>query len=260
MVDGNIETNGKAIPNAAAGMSIKITKDGPYHATGHIPLDEKIITPVGHHNELREGRALPQAADYFLCRCGGTHTAPFCDGTHERNGFKGTEVADRKPFAERIADTVTGTTMTLLDDDRCAYARFCHREPGDVWQLTEADADPHNREEAIIGVSECIAGRLVEIDNDGKPLEAEAKPEISVIQDPAEMVSGPLYAHGPIPLIGADGFEYEVRNRIALCRCGASADKPFCDATHVRTNYRDSLHKDEYGQPRERATGFTAHS
>jgi len=247
-------------PTAASGKRIQITKDGPYHAEGAIPLDEEIIEPVHHHNELRAGRTLPQAKDYFLCRCGSTHTAPFCDGTHERIGFKGAEVADRRPFAERIADTVKGTTMTLLDDDRCAYARFCHREPGDVWQLTEYDADPTNRREAIIGVSECIAGRLVEINDAGEPLEKQLEPKISVIQDPAEAVSGPLYVQGPVPLVGADGFEYEVRNRIALCRCGASVDKPFCDATHVRTNYRDSSVKEQYGAPRERATGFTAHS
>lgn len=242
---------------AASGKAIHITKGGPYHVTGSVPLDEKIITPVGHHNELREGRHLPQSAEYDLCRCGGSHTAPFCDGTHLAKNFDGAEVADRRPFAERIADTVNGSTMTLLDDDRCAYARFCHREPGDVWQLTEYDQDPTNRREAIIGVSECIAGRLVEIDNDGAPLEAEKAPEISVLQDPAEATSSALYVQGPIQLVGVDGFEYEVRNRMALCRCGASQDKPFCDATHARTNYRDSSVKAQYSEPKEKPVGFT---
>jgi CDGSH-type Zn-finger protein len=38
---------------------------------------------------------------------------------------------------------------------------------------------------------------------------------------------------------GADGFRYEVRNRMTLCRCGASRNKPFCDATHTSIRFTD---------------------
>ena len=38
-----------------------------------------------------------------------------------------------------------------------------------------------------------------------------------------------------------DGTEYELRNRYALCRCGASRNKPFCDAMHVTVGYEDGL-------------------
>jgi len=241
-------------------MHIKVTKGGPYQVTGHIPLDEQIITPVHRHNELRYGRELPQADVYFLCRCGKSGNAPFCDSTHAKIHFTGDEVADMRPYAQRIADTVEGKTMTLLDDDRCAYVRFCHRELGDVWQLTEHDQIPENRREAIIGVNECVAGRLVEIDKDGNPIEKPYDPEVVILQDPAEAVSGPIWVKGPIPMTSADGKDYEVRNRMALCRCGASADKPFCDATHARTYYRDSSVKQEYDAAEQRPTGYTAKS
>ena len=58
---------------------------------------------------------------------------------------------------------------------------------------------------------------------------------------PGPGVSGPLYVRGGIPLVGADGTEYELRNRYALCRCGASRNKPFCDAMHVTVGYEDGL-------------------
>jgi CDGSH-type Zn-finger protein len=39
---------------------------------------------------------------------------------------------------------------------------------------------------------------------------------------------------------GADGAPYEVRNRVTLCRCGASRNKPFCDGTHASIGFKDS--------------------
>ena len=36
-----------------------------------------------------------------------------------------------------------------------------------------------------------------------------------------------------IPVIAADGKAYEVRNRMTLCRCGQSNNKPFCDGSHA---------------------------
>jgi len=35
----------------------------------------------------------------------------------------------------------------------------------------------------------------------------------------------------------ADGFGYEVRNRVTLCRCGRSGNKPFCDGSHVECHF-----------------------
>jgi CDGSH-type Zn-finger protein len=40
-------------------------------------------------------------------------------------------------------------------------------------------------------------------------------------------------------VIAADGFRYEIRNRVTLCRCGASKNKPFCDGTHAAIKFRD---------------------
>jgi CDGSH-type Zn-finger protein len=40
-----------------------------------------------------------------------------------------------------------------------------------------------------------------------------------------------------VRLFGADGFEYEARNRMTLCRCGGSKNKPFCDGTHLSIKF-----------------------
>ena len=59
------------------------------------------------------------------------------------------------------------------------------------------------------------------------------------MQDPEREVSAFIFVKGGIPIEAGDGAEYEIRNRVALCRCGRSQDKPYCDATHVVIEYRD---------------------
>jgi CDGSH-type Zn-finger protein len=52
--------------------------------------------------------------------------------------------------------------------------------------------------------------------------------------------SGPYKVTGPVRLIDADGNEYDVGDEgvpIALCRCGGSSTKPFCDGTHKRNGF-----------------------
>ena len=49
--------------------------------------------------------------------------------------------------------------------------------------------------------------------------------------------NGPYLVQGRITLLDAEGNEYEVSNTIALCRCGNSSTKPFCDGTHEKTNF-----------------------
>lgn len=50
--------------------------------------------------------------------------------------------------------------------------------------------------------------------------------------------NGPYQVKGPVRLVDHDGGEYELTGRTQLlCRCGHSANKPFCDGAHVRTGF-----------------------
>lgn len=50
--------------------------------------------------------------------------------------------------------------------------------------------------------------------------------------------NGPYIVMGPAELKDAEGNAYPAKNRVALCRCGASTTKPFCDGTHSKIGFQ----------------------
>ena len=67
----------------------------------------------------------------------------------------------------------------------------------------------------------------------GEAIEPDLEKSIVVIEYPPRGEHGPLWVRGGIPVVSADGEPYEVRNRVTLCRCGKSENKPFCDGSHI---------------------------
>jgi CDGSH-type Zn-finger protein len=222
-----------------ANPKITITKDGPYIVSGDVPLTEKIIKPKGHGYIYADGKTYPHGETYALCRCGQTKTPPFCDGSHTHVEFDGTETASRENYDDRLMSITKGPELDLYDDGRCALARFCHQKDGVAWDLVRHSDNPKLRKQAIQAAIECPAGRLVIKDKEGNEIEPDFEPAIEILQDPERQCSGPLYVKGCIPITSADGFTYEVRNRLTLCRCGKSYNIPFCDAQHIRRGFSD---------------------
>lgn len=220
---------------------VKITKNGPYMVSGNLPLSEEIIgaNSEGESVKWERGRKQPPWAQVALCRCGHSSHKPYCDGTHTKIGFDGTETASRAPYREQ-AKTIRGPSMTLTDvESLCASGRFCDPN-GSVWNLVNQTGDESARANFVRQTCDCPSGRLVAWDNaTGMPIEPVLPPSIGLIHDPVNSCLGPLWLRGGVQLVGADGFEYEIRNRMTLCRCGASKNKPFCDGTHVAIGFND---------------------
>jgi CDGSH-type Zn-finger protein len=108
-----------------------------------------------------------------------------------------------------------------------------------VWNNTEQSGNPEKKRKAIRQASFCPAGRLVARKKDGEAIEPELKPEIGLIEDPQKKVSGPVWVKGGIEIESAEGLKYETRNRVTLCRCGKSSNKPFCDSCHIEDKFND---------------------
>lgn len=224
------------------GPKVVVTKNGPYLVSGAVPLSRQTIVAdaEGGSEEWRETHPYPaQGEGYALCRCGHSAHKPFCDGTHQKVKFDGNETASRQPYREQ-AQLTEGPQLALTDaESLCAFARFCDPH-GQVWSQVERTDQAEVRATFVKQVNNCPSGRLVAWERGtGKPVEHALPVSIGVIEDPPEGVSGPLWLRGGIPVIAADGFAYEVRNRVTLCRCGASRHKPFCDGSHAAVKFHD---------------------
>jgi CDGSH-type Zn-finger protein len=214
---------------------IQVSKNGPYLISGGIPLVKQVLVCDRKGNSIgwKEGDRIPAPETYALCRCGGSKNRPFCDGTHLKNHFNGTETASRVPYLER-AEWTEGGDIRLSDAPGfCSHARFCVRGKG-IWQLVES-GDGEAKQVALDMAANCHSGRLVAWDRKtGKPIEPVLEKSIGLVEGPGEGMTGPLWVRGGIPVIAADGTPYEVRNRVTLCRCGRSVNRPFCDGSHMR--------------------------
>ena len=221
---------------------IKIVENGPYQVSGDVPLAKQVIMvdEAGECTHYLEGETMHRHAHYALCRCGASRIKPECDGSHAVVGFDGTETADRVDYADQ-ADIIEGPTTDLHDAVAlCADARFCHRKR--IWNLVKVAESAEDTAVVRHDASLCPSGRYTAVDRaTGEALEPELPVSIGLIEDPAENSSGPLWVRGGIPVESSDGSTYEVRNRVTLCRCGASTNKPFCDGSHLEIGFVDGI-------------------
>jgi CDGSH-type Zn-finger protein len=224
-------------------MRVKVMQDGPYVVSGVVPISKTTIgvDDRGECVEWIEGERIDAPDTYALCRCGHSSAKPFCDGSHTFTRFDGTETADRGAYDDR-ANVIEGPGIDVADvDDLCARARFCYSW-GTLWRSVPLSDDPAVAERVTRQAWLCPAGRYVPRDTvSHDALEPDLEPSIGLVQDPQREVSGGLWLRGGIPVEAADGETYEVRNRVTLCRCGESANKPFCDGTHCESGFRDEL-------------------
>ena len=81
-------------------------------------------------------------------------------------------------------------------------------------------------------VERCPSGALTAIGPAGEA--APAKNTINV------SYHGPLFVHGDLEIVGAPETPSGTKFRAALCRCGQSKNKPFCDNSHIAAKFSDS--------------------
>lgn len=229
---------------AQAKFHITVEATGPYLVYGSPPLKQQFITT----NEEGASWAFKEGAQYdmtaeptALCRCGASKKKPYCDGTHLKTDWDPTLTAPVEPILAN-AEVFEGPALSLSDNEKyCAFARFCDAS-GRAWNLVEQSDNHTARSETIREANICPGARLSAWDNTTRqPFEPKFDPSLGLIEDPHIGVSGPLWVRGGIAIQRQDGVTYEIRNRVTLCRCGQSSNKPYCDGTHASSKFKDGL-------------------
>ncbi|NSL86484.1 hypothetical protein ECE50_006565 [Chitinophaga sp. Mgbs1] len=89
-------------------------------------------------------------------------------------------------------------------------------------------------------VKQCPSGALTYYMNSEVAAGEGVAPEISAASVIEPLPNGPLLVYGNIVVKDAHGRETHKNKVTAFCRCGASSNKPYCDGTHVKIQFKDN--------------------
>lgn len=201
--------------------TIECTQDGPYLI--------KNLTRLKNTNR----EAVTCKPVMALCRCGNSANKPFCDGTHLKNGFSGSKLSDGN---NNKRDTYRGKQITLHDNRSiCSHAGRCTDGLATVFKYgAEPWIDPNGAQaqQIIDVIKKCPSGALSYSIDDVEHRDQPHAASVTVSKN------GPYEISGGVDLVGQTWGQGASTEHYALCRCGASKNKPFCDGSHWSINFK----------------------
>ena len=224
---------------------IEVTKNGPYIVHGNVKLVRKadITSEHGEPMTWQKIAVLESEEDTYLCRCGHSANKPYCDDSHLRVGFDGTETAATNTFEERkIVHEGSSGIVIKRDNSICADAGFCGNRFKKIKDLASETGESIVRAQVIAMIERCPSGSFSYAMAEGQPnIEPDLPVQVAVTTEMTDEgpIAGPLWVTGYIPVERSDGKPMETRNRVTLCRCGQSKNKPLCDGTHRDIHFQE---------------------
>jgi CDGSH-type Zn-finger protein len=201
---------------------IRCERDGPY------------LVANLHALTNSKGETLGTRPALALCRCGGSNLKPYCDGTHAHIGFTSEKDPNRTP--NRV-DTYVGAELTVYDNrGTCCHSGNCTDHlPSTFHAAAEPFVDPNGApaQEIIAIVRACPSGALGYAYEGTRYAGEQRAPAVYVSQD------GPYHITGSIALEDVERNDGASLEHYALCRCGHSKNKPFCDGSHWYAKFHD---------------------
>ena len=129
-----------------------------------------------------------------------------------------------------VKDYRNAEIVVHWDAVRCIHTGICTRGLPEVFDVSHRpwiSVDAAAADAIAAVVEQCPTGALRYSRLDDRP--AEAASEAMTV---TPMRNGPLYVRGPVRVVAPDGHVIAEETRVALCRCGATANPPFCDNSH----------------------------
>lgn len=245
--------NGRNNSTPPTRQRIRIRPDGPYQVQGGIPLVVKrqVVSEKGEPLTWKKERTIETPPEYLLCRCGHSKNLPFCDSTHYDIEFDGTETARTESEGADVLVFPRATGITVKKDaSLCMSSGFCAFADASTMRLVGESKDPKIRALLAAIVERCPSGALrYTLDGEDVPIEPDLPVQIAMtIEITADgPIAGPLWVTGGVEIERADGKPFEPRNRVTLCNCGESRNKPLCDGTHREIAEREARRKKKLG-------------
>ncbi len=126
--------------------------------------------------------------------------------------------------------------VVTFDSTRCIHSAVCLRTLPDVFDVNArpwVQPNAATADAVADAVMKCPSGALKFERLDGGAAEVPGV-EAAILP----LKNGPLLVRGAVALLDAAGQPVPAGFRMALCRCGQSANKPFCDNSHRRVGFR----------------------
>ena len=124
------------------------------------------------------------------------------------------------------------------DSSRCIHTGLCLRLGGGTFDTRRrpwVDLDAADTDSVVSAIEACPTGALRYERVDGGSGE-EADVPTTIVPWP----NGPLMVRGEVEVRDRNGEVFTASPRVALCRCGASENQPFCDLSHRAAGFRDN--------------------
>ncbi len=139
---------------------------------------------------------------------------------------------------QKIREYTSDAINVRYDIKRCIHAEECiHGAPAvfDTSKRPWIQPDQAPADEIATVIERCPTGALHYERHDGGA--AESTPTENTIRIGT---NGPLYMRGNVSIADEDGNVLLQDTRVAMCRCGASHNKPLCDNSHLDANFQAS--------------------
>ena len=118
----------------------------------------------------------------------------------------------------------------------CIHSEVCRKTLPDVYKPDEKPwikVDQASSEALKAQIDRCPSGALSYYINGEKTKEAPAaETKVQVLEN------GPLLVHGTLEVTDISGNTSTKENTTAFCRCGASNNKPYCDGSHSKIDFK----------------------
>ena len=131
-----------------------------------------------------------------------------------------------------------GEITVVWKPDLCIHSAICAKGLPEVFNPRArpwVNVSGSDSAKIMTQVEACPSGALTYYNNKTQKEMQEENKETTVCE---VMQNGPLIIQGHITIKNADGTETVKEKKAAFCRCGASANKPFCDGQHRKIEFK----------------------